>query len=277
RAVRGAEADVAAERRRLLDRAAGVGAERPRGQAGADRCRGASARAARRARGIPRVVRRAVGGVLGRGAHRELVRVRLAENPEALCLQPFDDGRVVDRDVALEDLRAGRRGDPFRPDHVLERDRQAVAARVVTEVEVAVELLVAVVDRGAVGGEELGAGDLAGVHEPPRLFGSQAKRVDHVAPPGGTRKQSPSRSGASAGASSTGGQGAGWSAPRTWTTSSGCEVAGTSERSSSETFETASRMSLSCPSSRSTPSSRNSSRARRATWSSCSLSIAIAS
>src|SRR5438874_4923653 len=191
-------------------------------------------------------------------------------------LQPLDDGRVVDGDVALENLRAGGRRDPLRPDHVLQRDRQALAARIVTEMEVAVELGVAVVDRSPVGGKELGARDLARVDEAPRLLGGQAKRVDHyVAPPGGTLKKSPSRSGALASASSTGRHGRGSSSCQTLTTSSGCEVGGTSERSSSETFETASRMSLSCPSSRSTSSARSSSRARCATCRSCSRAIAI--
>ena len=77
-----AQADVAAERARLLDRAAGVRAERPRREPGRDRGGRAAARAARDARRVPRVVRRPVGGVLGRRAHRELVRVRLAEQPQ---------------------------------------------------------------------------------------------------------------------------------------------------------------------------------------------------
>ena len=52
-AVGRAQADVAAERRRLLDRAAGVGAERPRREAGRDRGRRAAARAAGHARRGP--------------------------------------------------------------------------------------------------------------------------------------------------------------------------------------------------------------------------------
>src|SRR5437588_13078068 len=64
-AVRRTEADVAAERRRLLDRAARVGAERPWREAAADG-RGRSApRTAWNPRGIPRVVRRPERGVLG--------------------------------------------------------------------------------------------------------------------------------------------------------------------------------------------------------------------
>src|SRR5207244_11198537 len=163
------EAGGAADRRRLLDRAARVGAERPRSEAGAHGRGRAAARAAGHARGIPRVVRRAEGRVLGRGAHRELVGVRLAEDAEAVRLEPLDDGRVVDREVALEDPGARRRRDALRPDHVLERDWDAVASWIVTDVEEAVELLVAVADRGAVGGEELRAGGLQRVEEALRL------------------------------------------------------------------------------------------------------------
>src|SRR5439155_10988022 len=75
--------------------------------------------------------------------------------------------------------------------------------------------------------------------------------------------------------SPTGRDGRGSSSAQTFTTSSGCEVGGTSERSSSDTFETASRMSFSCAPSRSSSLSRSSRRARCATWRSCSRSIAI--
>ena len=54
RAVGRAQADVAAERRGLLDRAAGVGAERPRREPARDRGRRAAARAAGDALGVPR-------------------------------------------------------------------------------------------------------------------------------------------------------------------------------------------------------------------------------
>src|SRR5205814_6304624 len=83
------EADVAAERRRLLDRAARVGAERPWREAAADG-RGRSApRTAWNPRGIPRVMRRPERGVLGRRAHRELVGVGLAEAAKAVRLPPL--------------------------------------------------------------------------------------------------------------------------------------------------------------------------------------------
>ena len=129
RAVGGPQADDPAERGGLLDRAAGVGAERPRRQPAGDRGRGAAGRAAGDALGIPRVLRRPEAGVLRGGAHRELVQVRLAEERQAGVLHALGHGRVEHRDVALEDPRGGRRRDALRRDDVLERDRHAVAGR----------------------------------------------------------------------------------------------------------------------------------------------------
>src|SRR5581483_6332748 len=180
---------------------------------------------------------------------------------------------VVDGDVSLQDLRAGRRRYALRPDHVLERDRDAFAAGVVAHVQVAMELGIALADRLEIRGEELRPGDLPRVEELLRALRREAQRVDHELPPGGTRKKSPSRSGAFASASSTERQGRGSSAPHTLTTSSGCDVGGTSSRSSSATFETAARMSFSCTSRRASSSSRSSSRARWATWRSSSRDI----
>ena len=186
--VRRPQTDVPAQRRRLLDRPAGVGPERPRCKARRHRRRRAPARPARDARRIPRVVRRAVRGVLGGRAHRELVRVRLAEDAEPVLLAARDHRRVVHRHVALQDLRAGGRRDPLRADHVLDRDRDALPARVLAHVQVAVELGVALADRLEVRGEELGARDFLPLEQLLRPFGRQPEGVDHEAPPGGTRK-----------------------------------------------------------------------------------------
>ncbi len=71
--------DHAAERGRLADRAAGVGAERERHETGRHR-RGRAARgAARDPPGVVGVVGRPEGRGLGRGAHGELVHVGLAD------------------------------------------------------------------------------------------------------------------------------------------------------------------------------------------------------
>ena len=118
-------ADDAAQRRRLADRAAGVAAERQRGEAGGDRRRAAAARAA----GDPGRVVRVAGGaerrVLGGAAHGELVEVGLADDDAAGGDDALDHGGVVGRAPAFEDLRRARRGDAPRAHVVLQRDRHA--------------------------------------------------------------------------------------------------------------------------------------------------------
>src|SRR5204863_5406849 len=146
------------------------------------------------------------------------------------------------RHVALEDLRPGCRRDALRPDHVLHRDRDPLPTFVVADVQVAVQLGVALVDRRAIGRVELCAADLLRLDETYRLLGGQSQGVDHQDPPGGTLKYAPSRSGAFASASSTERHSWGSSAAHTLTTSSGCDVRETSERSSSETLDTDERM-----------------------------------
>src|SRR5205085_1260866 len=136
RAVRGPEPDDPAERGWLLDRAARVRAERPRREAARDGRSGAAPRAAGDARRVPGVVRRPEGRVLRGRAHRELVRVRLAEERQARVLAAGGDRRVVDGPVAGEDLRARGGLDPLRADHVLERDRDSVALRLLDDAEV---------------------------------------------------------------------------------------------------------------------------------------------
>src|SRR5207248_5200209 len=116
----------------------------------------------------------------------------------------------------------------------------ALALRVVADVQEAVQLGVALADRREVRGIQLVARDLTFAQEVVGRFGRQSQRVDH-SPPGGTLKKSPSRSGAFASASSAERHARGSSAPHTLTTSSGWDVGGTSVRSSSETFETAAR------------------------------------
>ena len=78
---------------------------------------------------VPRVRDGAVGAVLVRRAHRELVHVRLAEDHRAGVTQPLGDVGVVRGDVALEDLRAGGALAALDGDEVLERDRDAEQRR----------------------------------------------------------------------------------------------------------------------------------------------------
>ena len=126
RAVRRLHPDDPAQRGGLADRAAGVGPDRPRRGARGDRARGAAARAAGDALGVPRVERRAVGRVLGGGAHRELVLVGLAEQRAAGLRRCCSTRRRrVRRAVVLEDLRAGLARDALGAEQVLDRDRDA--------------------------------------------------------------------------------------------------------------------------------------------------------
>ena len=124
-AVRRLDADRTGDVRGLADRSAGVRAESERCfERGHRRCR-AAARAARDAVEIPRVTGRAVRGVLGGRAHRELVHIGLAERHEAGSAGARHDGRVVGRQVALEDLRSARGGLIRRDQDVFDRQRNA--------------------------------------------------------------------------------------------------------------------------------------------------------
>src|SRR5439155_11411231 len=82
--------------------------------------------------------------------------------------------------VVLEDLRAGLRAAALRADHVLERDRHAVAVRLLGDREVRVQLRIALVDRRAVGLPELARGDLAPLEQAGRLLGGESERVDRA-------------------------------------------------------------------------------------------------
>ena len=121
------EADDAAVRRRLADRAAGVGAERaealaarpppppsrPTSRPGRASCpTGCGSPPKRR--------------VLGRRAHRELVQLVLPTQHRAGLAQRAGDGGVVGRDEVLEDARAGGGAHALGADDVLDRDRDAV-------------------------------------------------------------------------------------------------------------------------------------------------------
>ena len=125
-AVRRLDADDAAQRRRLADRAAGVAAEADGGEPGRDRRRAAAARPARD-RGWCRA-----GCASGRtpssrcsspSRTRRGWSCRSTTAPAAA--QPLDDRRVVRRLPALEDPRRARRRDAAGAHVVLQRDRHA--------------------------------------------------------------------------------------------------------------------------------------------------------
>ena len=125
----------AAQRARLADRAAGVAAQRdvaiPALTAAAEPPEEPPGYALE----VPRVVRRAERGVLGRGAERELVHVELADGQRAGVQEPRDRGAVVDALVVLEDPRGAGRLRADQVHVVLERRgharkrRQLVGAR----------------------------------------------------------------------------------------------------------------------------------------------------
>ena len=158
---------IRTERRGLADRAAGVGADRPRRQPAGDRRRRAARRAARDPLAVPRVEHRAVARVLVRGAHRELVHVRLAEQAGARRRRAFAPRSPCRAAVALEDPRARGRRDPLGAEDVLDGDRRPCelrrrrrAAVPLRPPQVGVQLVGR--GRGRVGVEVLVRGELAG-------------------------------------------------------------------------------------------------------------------
>src|SRR6187200_1721944 len=74
---------------------------------------------------IPGIVHGSVRGVLVRRAHRKLVAVGLADQDGARAGQACPGGRIVGRDVALEDLGPARGADAVGREHVLDGDGDA--------------------------------------------------------------------------------------------------------------------------------------------------------
>ena len=123
RAIGGFHPDRCRQRRGLADRAAGVRADRQRRLERGERRRAAPAGTAGHPVDIPGVAGRAVGRVLGRRSHRELVHVGLAQYRYAGSAQPHRDRRVVRRHPALQDLRPAGGRHVGGGEHVLERQR----------------------------------------------------------------------------------------------------------------------------------------------------------
>ena len=95
RAVGGLDADGRGQRGRLADGTAGVGPDGQRRLERGQRRRAAAAGTTRHAVEVPRIAGGAVGGVLRRRAHRELVHVGLAQDRDAGGAQPQGDGGVI--------------------------------------------------------------------------------------------------------------------------------------------------------------------------------------
>ena len=203
--------DDAGQRRRLADRAAGVGADAQRHVEGRHRRRRAAAAATGDSIEIPGIGRRPVGRVLGRRAHRELVHVGLAQDHRADVAQPLGDVGVVRGDVALEDARAGGALAALDRDQVLERDGDAQERMqrgqrggalgpgggqpciggvglgqrpLVVDREPGVEGVVAALGRLERGFGRLVRAQLAAAQEGGQLVGQETSRVGHLGHPG---------------------------------------------------------------------------------------------
>ncbi len=119
------EADDAAVRGRLADRAAGIGSQRGRGLAGGDAGGAGAGGSAGHGVEVPGVLHRPVGAVFVGAAHGELVHVQLADDHRAALLQPGHGGAVVGRHEALKDLRGAGGTDPLGAEDVLKRHGNA--------------------------------------------------------------------------------------------------------------------------------------------------------
>jgi hypothetical protein len=81
---------------------------------------------------VPGVAGDMKGGVLGGGAHGELVHVELADDNGILGLEPPDDESVVGRHELRQDLRTAGGAHPSSADRILDADRDAGQHRHVT-------------------------------------------------------------------------------------------------------------------------------------------------
>ena len=117
------DADNAAERRGLADRAAGIAAERDGHDASGDGCRAAAAAAAGHAGDIPRIERWPEARVFGARTHRVLVEVGLADDDGTGIDEALDRGGGVRRLVRAEHVAAAGCRAPVEAEVVLERDR----------------------------------------------------------------------------------------------------------------------------------------------------------
>ena len=119
--VRGLEAVDPAERSRLANGAAGIGAEGEGSEAGRHRRGGAAGGAAGHPRGVPGIAGLLVTAVLGGGAHGELVHVGLADEDRSLGFEAGEGGGGEGRPIALEDPGSAGRGQALEVENVLHR------------------------------------------------------------------------------------------------------------------------------------------------------------
>ena len=103
-AVGGFHADRTRDSRRLPDGAAGIGADGQRGFEGGNCGRRPAAGTTRDPAGVPGIAGWPVRGVLGRGAHREFIEVRLSQDHHVMIKKSPGDRRVVGRQPTFQDL-----------------------------------------------------------------------------------------------------------------------------------------------------------------------------
>ena len=103
-AVGGFYADRTRDSRRLPDGAAGIGADGQRGFEGGNRGRRPATGTTRDSAGVPGIAGWPVRGVLGRGAHREFVEVRLSQDHQVMIKKSPGDRRVVRWQPTFQDL-----------------------------------------------------------------------------------------------------------------------------------------------------------------------------
>ena len=125
-AVGGLQSGDTAQASRAADRAAGVGAEARRHQAGSECGARARRRAAGEVRCVPGIARRRPRQVERRSAVRELVRRELARQHGPGGLQAGDGGRVLVGNAVDAGARMARRQDAGRVVDILEGERNAV-------------------------------------------------------------------------------------------------------------------------------------------------------
>ena len=202
RAVGGLGADRAGHERGLADRAARIGTEGQGHHVGRDSGGGAAAGAAGDTLSVPRVLGRAEGGVLGGGAHGELIHVGLADDGQAGFLDLGGDGRVVGRLPVAQDLRGAGGAQSPRHHVVLDGDRHARqamqgfprrAARVhvgggrqgalAVDGDECVDAVVDRVDAVQARLSQLDGGDLAGGQHVRQLEGALLQQLVHQSSP----------------------------------------------------------------------------------------------
>ena len=202
-----------------------------------------------------RVPSRAECGVLGARSHCELVEIRLADHDRSGVVELGDDGGVIGRAPAIEDLRRARRRDPASAHVVLQGDRHpgqrsgistdgnrlvdlvGPGTSFVGEHQVeGVDICLAFVDRCKMTGEHVVGARQVVANVPGDVGGAGRELVAHAQSSsptiGGTLKRPSSAAGAAASTSSRSRQSISMSSRMTLAIGVGCVIGSTPSRSS---------------------------------------------